>query len=44
MISLDTNRVSPKGMTKVNGANVIDQDNTALNGVIHTIDSVLGLY
>ncbi|XP_057371625.1 WW domain-binding protein 11-like isoform X1 [Daphnia carinata] len=33
-----------KGMTKVNGANVIDQDNTTLNGVIHTIDSVLGLY
>lgn len=31
-----------KGMTKVNGANVIDQDNTALNGVIHTIDSILG--
>lgn len=33
-----------KGMTKVNGANVIDQDMTTLNGVIHTIDSVLGLY
>lgn len=32
------------GMTKVNGANVIDQDMTTLNGVIHTIDSVLGLY
>lgn len=32
-----------KGMTKVNGANVVDQDLTALNGVIHTIDSVLGL-
>jgi len=31
------------GMTKVNGANVVDQDVTALNGVIHTIDSVLGL-
>ena len=31
-------------MTKVNGANVIDQDMTTLNGVVHTIDSVLGLY
>lgn len=31
------------GMTKVNGANVVDQDMTALNGVIHSIDSVLGL-
>ena len=30
-------------MTKVNGANVVDQDLTALNGVFHTIDSVLGL-
>jgi len=31
------------GLTKVNGANVIEQDITALNGVIHTIDSVLGV-
>lgn len=30
-------------MTKVNGANVVDQDVTALNGVIHSIDSVLGI-
>ena len=32
------------GMTKVNGANVIDQDMTTLNGVIHTVDSVLGVW
>ena len=31
-------------MTKVNGANVIDPDMTTTNGVIHSIDSVLGIY
>jgi len=31
------------GMTKVNGANVIEPDGTTLNGVIHAIDSVLGV-
>lgn len=32
------------GMTKVNGANVIEPDGTTLNGVIHAIDSVLGVW
>lgn len=39
-----TNYRFNEGMTKVNGANVVEQDVTTLNGVIHIIDSVLGVY